>query len=403
MNTIFETITSGTITSPQGFLAGAVSSGIKTQKGLDLAILYSEQSCVAAGVFTTNAIKASPIIFAQKNLENNRAQMFVVNSGCANACTGESGYDDTKKMANLAAAKMGISSNDVLIASTGVIGIRLPMTKIEHGISQITISKQGGKEFAKAIMTTDTGTKEIALSLESDIGKFIIGGVAKGSGMIHPNMATMLCFITTDANVDVDFLQIALQKAVDQSFNMITVDGDTSPSDMAVVLANRLAGNELINKKNGNDFQRALNDVCLFLAKCIIRDGEGSTKLIEVVVKGAYNHMDARLASRTVAGSSLFKAAINGNDPNWGRIVAALGRSGARVNGEKLDLSINNICVMNHGNPVTFNAKNLSHTLADKNNDVEVMIQLNMGKGEATAWGCDLSREYVTINSAYTT
>jgi glutamate N-acetyltransferase/amino-acid N-acetyltransferase len=400
MGAEFKAITSGTVTSPQGFLAGAVQAGIKSQKGLDLAILCSEKPCVAAGVFTTNTIKAAPVIISQKHLQDKRAQAIVVNAGCANACTGEPGLADTTEMARSVAEKLGLPTTDVLIASTGVIGVPLPMNKVRKGISKITIKSDGGHELARAMMTTDTFPKEIALSINASGGGFTLGGIAKGAGMIHPNLATMLCFLTTDAAVVPDFLQSALQKAVDASFNMITIDGDTSPSDTVVLLANGLAGNTTINKRNGELFQKALNEVCLYLAKCVARDGEGATKLIEITIEGALSEAEARLSARTVASSPLVKAAIHGNDPNWGRVVAALGRSGAKVDETKLVAYLNDFCVMRQGKPVPFNKQEASNSLDSE--EVSVKLELNMGKGKATAWGCDLSEEYVTINSAYT-
>ena len=400
MMTGFKAIASGTVTSPKGFLAGAVKAGIKSQEELDLAILCSEKPCVAAGVFTTTAIKAAPVILSQKHLKNKSARAIVVNSGCANACTGDSGMADAVDMAKLVAEKLGLSTEDVLVASTGVIGVPLPMERIRAGIREVVLTKEGGHELARAIMTTDTFPKEIAMSVDAKPGEFTIGGVAKGAGMIHPDMATMLCFLTTDAVVDARFLQAALQKAVDVSFNMITIDGDTSPSDTVVILANGLAGTETINGRNGELFQEALDEVCLYLAKCVARDGEGATKLIEVTVEGALNEEQARLAARTIAGSPLLKAAIHGNDPNWGRIVAALGRSGAKVNERKLDVYLNDVCVMKQGSPVPFDRQELGTSLAGK--EVSVRLYLNLGRGKAVAWGCDLSEEYVTINSAYT-
>jgi len=396
----FKAITSGTVTSPQGFLAGAVKANIKSPEKLDLAILYSENPCVAAGVFTTTAIKAAPVILSQKHLKSRKAQAVVVNSGCANACTGDSGMADAVEMAKLVSEKLRLSVEDVLVASTGVIGVPLPMERIQAGIRQIAITKDGGHELAKAMMTTDTFSKEAAIFVESKLGGFAIGGVAKGAGMIHPNMATMLCFLTTDATVEARFLQSALQRAVDVSFNMITIDGDTSPSDTVVILANGLASAETINSRNGELFQKALNEICLCLAKCVARDGEGATKLIEVAVEGALNEEHARLAARTIVSSPLFKAAVHGNDPNWGRVVAALGRSGAKVNERKLEVYLNGVCVMKQGSPVPFDKQEVSTSLAGK--EVSVRLCLNLGQGKAVAWGCDLSEEYVTINSDYT-
>ena len=401
MNSGSKSIISGTATSPRGFLAGAVASGIKYHRELDLGILYSEEPCVAAGVFTTNAIKAAPIALSQRQLQGRSAQAIVVNSGCANACTGDSGVTDAGEIVSLVAEKLGLPLSDVLVASTGVIGVPLPMEQIRAGIRNIKLTKDGGHELAKAMMTTDTFTKEIAVSVGVEPGGFTIGGVAKGAGMIHPDMATMLCFLATDAAVDADFLQVALRKSADRSFNMITVDGDTSPSDMVVLLANGLAGDERIDHSNGDIFQRALDEVCLYLAKCIARDGEGAIKLMEISIEGAFTENEARLAARTIAGSSLVKAAIHGNDPNWGRIVVALGRSGAQVAERKLDLYLNDVCVMKQGSPVSFNREMVSSSLGGK--EVFLRLSLNLGSGRAIAWGCDLSEEYVTINSAYTT
>ncbi|OGN92649.1 MAG: bifunctional ornithine acetyltransferase/N-acetylglutamate synthase [Chloroflexi bacterium RBG_13_50_10] len=401
MGAELKAITSGTVTSPQGFQAGAVEASIKSPDKLDLAILLSEKPCVAAGVFTTTAIKSAPVILSRKHLKNNNAQAVVVNSGCANACTGDPGMADAVEMAKLVSEKLGVSAKDVLVASTGVIGVPLPMEQVRAGIRRIVLTKDGGHKLARAIMTTDTLAKEMAISVESGLGGFTIGGVAKGAGMIHPNMATLLCFLTTDAAVEASFLQSALQKAVDASFNMVTIDGDTSPSDTVVILANGLARTQTVNKGNGEVFQKALTEVCLYLAKCVARDGEGATKLIEVVVEGALNEAQARLAARTIASSPLFKAAIHGNDPNWGRVVAALGRSGAKVNEKKLDIYLNDVCVMKQGSPAPFDKQELSKSMAGK--EVSVRLCLNLGQAKAVAWGCDLSEEYVTINSAYTT
>jgi glutamate N-acetyltransferase/amino-acid N-acetyltransferase len=396
-----KTIEAGTVTSVQGFTAGAVSAGIKKQDVLDLAILYSKTPCTAAAVFTTNAIKSAPVLLDQKHLQNKKAQAIVVNSGCANACTADKGMTDAVEMAKSVAKKLGISPQDVLVASTGVIGVPLPMEKITSGIAKVVLSEDGGHELARAMMTTDTFAKEIAIQFQAEPNGFTIGGVAKGAGMIHPNMATMLCFLTTDATVNAEFLQSALKKAVDDSFNMITVDGDTSPSDTAAILANGMAGNPTFNRKNGEPFQKALDKVCIYLAKAIAKDGEGATKLIEVMVEGARNEAEARLAARTIASSPLVKSAMHGNDPNWGRVVSAAGRSGAKVIESKLDAYLNQICVMRQGHPMPFDKQQASASLDNK--EVLLRVNLNLGPGRAIAWGCDLSAEYVNINSAYTT
>jgi len=399
---MFTLVPSGSVGSASGFLAGAVRAGIKSKEELDLAILYSEVTCTAAGVFTTNQIKSAPVILSQKRIVKGRAQAVVVNSGCANACTGGQGLADAHEMANLAAAKLSISPEEVLVASTGVIGVPLPMDKIRAGIPKIKPTREGGHDFCRAIMTTDTRPKEMAVQVDSRGTKFTIGGVAKGIGMVHPNLATMLCFVTTDAVVTADFLPAALQKAVDCSFNMVSIDGDTSPNDCVFLLANGLAGNESIDFDNGGDFQEALNAVCIHLAKSMARDGEGATKLIEVIVEGAEDQVWARQAARTIAGSPLVKAAIYGNDPNWGRIVAALGRSGARVSEDRLVVYLNDVCVMKQGCPATFSKEEMTLSLSNSDN-VLIKLCLNSGDGQATAWGCDLSEEYVRINSRYTT
>jgi len=395
-------IPSGSVTSASGFLAGAVHAGIKDKDELDLAILCSKVPCKAAGVFTTNQIKSAPVILSQRHVAGGRARAIVVNSGCANACMGGQGLADARGMANLAAAKLGISPEEVLVASTGIIGLPLPMDKIRTGIPKVKPTREGGHDFCRAIMTTDTRPKEIAVQVDSKGVKFTIGGVAKGIGMVHPNMATMLCFITTDAVVNSYFLRVALQKAVDCSFNMVSIDGDTSPNDCAFLLANGLASNEPIDFDNGGDFQEALNAICTNLAKSMARDGEGATKLIEVIVEKAEDQAGACQAARTIASSPLVKAAIHGNDPNWGRIVAALGRSGARVREDRLDVYLNDVCVMKQGCPTNFNKEEMKSALSNSDN-VLIRLCLHLGDGQATAWGCDLSEEYVRINSRYTT
>ncbi len=396
---MFEFLASGSVTSAHGFLAGAVESGIKSRGGLDLAILHSEKVCAAAGVFTANAIKAAPVVISEMRVRTGNAQSLIVNSGCANACTGEEGIADAEEMAELTARKLGISANNILVASTGVIGVRLPLRCIQSGVERIVLKPDGGHELARAIMTTDTFPKEVALRIEADCGVFTIGGIAKGAGMIHPNLATMLCFLTTDADVEASHLQSCLKEAVDISFNMITVDGDTSPNDMVVLLANGMSGSKIEVQDTGL-FQKALNEVCLYLAKCVARDGEGATKLIEVTVDGALGVVEARMAARAIAGSPLVKAALHGNDPNWGRIVAALGRSGIRVEEKRLDVYLCDVCVMKQGQPQPFDRYGLSKELASK--EVSLKLNLNLGQAKAVAWGCDLSEEYVTINSAYT-
>ncbi len=400
-----QQILQGTITSPRGFTAGAVFADIKAwvKKPFDLAILYSEKPCAAAGTFTLNKIKAAPVLWCQDRVARGRAQAIVVNSGCANACTSGRGLADAGQMASLAAQKSGISSEDVLVASTGVIGTYLPMDKIKRGVEQISLSPDGGHDFAQAIMTTDTVPKEIAVEFEVGGKTVTIGGVAKGAGMIHPNMATMLCFLTTDAAVKPDFLQNSLRRAVELSFNMISIDGDTSTNDSVLLLANGLAGNDGLADgiEGAADFQAALEYVCIYLAKCIARDGEGSTKLIEVTVSGAYSTEDARIAARTVVSSSLVKTAVYGGDPNWGRVVAAVGRSGAQVEESKIDLYLDELCLMHEGRPAEFEKAEAKALMNFE--EITFRLNLNLGNGEATAWGCDFTEEYIALNGDYTT
>jgi glutamate N-acetyltransferase/amino-acid N-acetyltransferase len=400
-----DVIAGGAVTSPRGFRAGATSAGIKksAEHKLDLAILFSEVPCVAAAVFTTNRIKAASVFLSQERLQKGSAGALVVNSGCANACTGEQGLADAAEMAALTANAIGVAPEDVLVASTGVIGQPLPMPVIKEGLSRIVLSIDGGHELATAIMTTDTVPKETAVAARLGDTEFTVGGVAKGSGMIHPDMATMFCFLTTDAAVDLGFLKPALRKAADRCFNMISVDGDTSPSDTVLIMANGLAGNEPISPDSqmADAFQQALDQVCIHLAKAIAGDGEGATKLIEVTVDGAVSITEARLAARTVVSSPLVKAAVYGNDPNWGRIVAAVGRSGVEVVEANIDLHLGDVGVLKKGRLLPFSEESLVQVL--KQSEVPIRLHLNLGTASATAWGCDLSEEYVTINSQYMT
>ncbi|MFQ5997544.1 MAG: bifunctional glutamate N-acetyltransferase/amino-acid acetyltransferase ArgJ, partial [Dehalococcoidales bacterium] len=401
MKAEFEFIPSGSVTSPEGFQAGATYAGIKKGKDLDLGILASKVPCVVAGLFTTNRIKAAPVVLCQQRLRDGKASAVVINSGCANACTGEKGLADAEEMAKLAAEVIGVSPKGVLVASTGVIGQRLPMERLRAGMVQVMLSRSGGHRLARAMMTTDTVPKEVAV--KSDEGGFIIGGVAKGAGMIHPDLATFLCFLTTDAGTDADFLKSALRQAADISFNLVSIDGDTSTNDTVLLMANGLAGGEPIvsGSRRAEVFQEALNQLCIHLAKAMARDGEGATKLVEVTVGGAPNIAAARLAARTIVSSPLVKSAIHGNDPNWGRVVAAVGRSGVEVVEAKIDLYLGNLCLLKAGCPQPFDREEAVSLL--QGSEVSIILELNLGNDTATAWGCDLSEEYVTINSHYTT
>jgi glutamate N-acetyltransferase/amino-acid N-acetyltransferase len=403
MKTVIEFIPSGGITSPGGFSAGAVSAGIKNSGGerLDLAILLSEAVCNVAAVFTGNKVKAAPVILSQQRLKEGKAFAVIVNSGCANACTGEEGIKHANEMTEIAARHVGVSPSDVLVASTGVIGNCLPLNRIKDAISKITFSVEHGHDFALAIMTTDTVPKEAAVIITD--GGFIIGGTVKGSGMIHPDMATLLCFLTTDAAVETNFLNKALKEAVDISLNMVSVDGDTSTNDMVLIMANGRAGGELIteNSKLAGLFREALVSLCTHLAREIARDGEGATKLIEITVKGASSLTDARLVARTIVSSPLVKTAVHGSDPNWGRIITAAGYSGADVSIDKLALDIGGIQVVKNGRPVSFKHADVVNVL--DGTEISIVLDLGLGDAEAVAWGCDMSEEYVTINSEYTT
>ena len=394
-----KNLRNGTITSPKGFLAGAIAAGIKTKGGPDLGILYSEKPCAVAGRFTKNRIKAAPVQWCQERVASGKAQAVIINAGCANACTGAQGMKDARAMAQIAARKLDIPDDSVLVASTGVIGKKLPIDLIEAGAMKMELSATGGHELARAIMTTDTHPKEIAVAVE-EYG-FIVAGIAKGAGMIHPDMATMLSFLTTDAKIDARLLDRLLGEAVDESLNMITVDGDTSTNDTVLILANGAGGVVKVGTKAAEAFAEALSKVCIYLARSIAADGEGATRLIEVTVEGAKSLADARIAARTIVGSPLVKSAVHGRDPNWGRIIAALGRSRAEFNPKKVDLYLANMQLMSAGEPVPFNKKTASAAMGK--DEVKVRVVLNGGKHSATAWGCDLSAEYVAINSDYTT
>jgi glutamate N-acetyltransferase/amino-acid N-acetyltransferase len=401
MNARFEFISSGTVTSPNGFTAGAVEAGIKQEKKLDLAILASEVPCVAAGLLTSNRIKAAPVVLCQQRLSRGKATGVVINSGCANACTGEQGLADAEETAGLAAGVIGTTPDQVLVASTGVIGQMLPMARLRRAIKQIKLNREGGHELARAIMTTDTVPKEAAVRVKE--GGYTIGGAAKGSGMIHPDLATFLCFLTTDARVDPGFLQSALKEAADVSFNMVSIDGDTSTNDTLLLLASGMAGNEVIlsGTAEAEVFQQALEGLCISLAKAIARDGEGATKLFEVTVQGALDRAAARQIARTIVSSPLVKTAIYGNDPNWGRILAAAGRSGAEVEESKIDLYLDDIGLFKAGHPQPFDhAEAVKHI---NQTEVTFVLNLNLGDGDAVAWGCDLTENYAEINSHYTT
>lgn len=395
----------GGVTAAEGFMAGAASAAIKKENKLDVAVIYSSVPAPAAGVFTLNKVKAAPVLVSMERLAQGKVQAVVVNSGNANACNGEQGMRDAVSMAAEAATVLGIPEEMVLVASTGVIGKKMPMNKVLPGVREAAglVSPEGGALAAKAIMTTDTYPKEAAVRLELGGKKVTVGGMAKGSGMIHPNMATLLCFITTDAAISPSCLKQALKYAVDHSFNMITVDGDTSTNDMVVIMANGMAGNKVIEDEGGDytAFREALARVCTELAVAIARDGEGATKLIEVEVRNADTEGDARLAARAVAGSNLVKAAVFGLDANWGRIICAAGYSGAVFDPERVDIFLGDVQVAKDGGSLEFSEERALDVLREST--VKIIIDFKSGPFNATAWGCDLSYDYVKINADYRT
>lgn len=402
---MIELIQNGSLTSAKGFLAGGTYAGLKTlaEDTLDLGILVSETPASVAGVFTSNRVVSPSVVLSKKRVKKGTARAVVANSGCANCCVGSQGLTDAGEMASLAARQAGVGAEDVLVCSTGVIGVELPMALVRQNIGNVELDAAGGHEFAQAIMTTDSRPKEIAVSVEIDGRRVTLGGAAKGVGMIHPNMATMLAFIATDAPVEQGFLQLALTEAVYQSFNMISVDGDQSTNDTALVLANGAAGGPTIEggSASAGHFQEALTYVCTELAKEMVRDGEGAQRLIEAVVDGASSRSDARLAARAIVSSSLVKAMVHGGDPNWGRILMALGGSGADLEESKIDVFINDIQIVHEGLAIPYFKDAVVSAMSVP--DVRFRASLNIGDASATAWGCDLTEEYVTFNSAYST
>jgi glutamate N-acetyltransferase/amino-acid N-acetyltransferase len=404
--TEMEPIANGAITDAAGFRAGAVHAGIKKDgHSLDLCIIASERPATAAGVFTRNKVRAAPVLVSEERLRGGRCQAIVVNAGNANCCTAERGLADARRMTELTAQKLGVAVPDVAVASTGVIGVHLPMERVEAGIGSVELrsGNQAGHDAALAIMTTDTRPKEAAVRLSVGGRNVVVAGIAKGSGMIHPNMATMLAFVVTDAALSPSLLRRATIEATDRSFNQMTVDGDTSTNDTLMVLANGAAGNDPVElgSHDAAAIQEALTTVCAELAKLVARDGEGATKFVEMIVEGALSDADARLAAKAVVSSSLVKTAVYGADPNWGRVLCALGYSGAEVDERKVDLRIGDVWLMKAGQIQSFDRA--AGVAALRGPDVEIWADLNLGTGKAKAWGCDLTEGYVEINGKYTT
>ena len=400
----------GGVTAAEGFEAAAAAAGIKYQGRDDMALIYSGIPCRAAGTFTTNVVKAAPVKWDQKIVaEAPYVQAVVVNSGIANACTGAEGYGYCKETAEEAAKVLGVPETAVLVASTGVIGMQLPMDRLKKGISLLKEAKGEGAEkgtaAAKAIMTTDTIHKEIAVQVELGGKTVTIGGMSKGSGMIHPNMCTMLAFVTTDVAISKEMLQRAVSADVKDTYNMISVDGDTSTNDTLLVLANGLAGNPEITEENEDyrTFAAALNEVNTYLAKKMAGDGEGATALFEVKIVGAESKEQAVTLSKSVVTSSLVKAAIYGHDANWGRILCAMGYSGAQFDPEKVDLffesAAGRIQIIENGVAVDYSEEEATRILSEP--EVTAIADVKMGTASAVAWGCDLTYDYVKINADY--
>ena len=403
-------IITGGVTAEKGFQAASTAAGIKYQNRTDMAMVYSEKPCKAAGTFTTNVVKAAPVKWDQNIVYHQpEAQVIVCNSGIANACTGEEGFGYCRETAKAAAEALGVSENSVLVASTGVIGMQLPIQKLADGVKAMAPvldgSPEAGNQAAKAIMTTDTVEKEVAVEFEAGGKTVTIGGMCKGSGMIHPNMCTMLGFVTTDLNISKELLQEALSENVQDTYNMVSVDGDTSTNDTVLLLANGMAENPEITEKN-EDYQafcEALNYVNTTLAKKIAGDGEGATALFEVKVIGAESKEQAVTLSKSVVTSSLTKAAIYGHDANWGRILCAMGYSGAQFDPEKVDLYFESkagkIKIIENGVATGYSEEEATRILSEE--AVTAIADVKMGTCTATAWGCDLTYDYVKINADY--
>ena len=404
-----KSITGG-VTAAKGFQAAAAAAEIKYKGRTDMAMIYSESPCAAAGTFTTNVVKAAPVKWDQDVVYHHGvAQAVICNSGIANACTGTEGYGYCKETADAAAELLGIRADSVLVASTGVIGMQVPIDRIKNGVKMmvpvLSETIEAGTEAAKAIMTTDTVKKEVAVQVEIGGKTVTVGGMCKGSGMIHPNMCTMLGFVTTDADISREMLQEALSEDVKDTYNMDSVDGDTSTNDTVLLLANGMAGNPRITEKNEDfeKFKEALNFVNTTLAKKIAGDGEGATALFEVKVIGAQSKEQAVTLSKSVVTSSLTKAAIYGHDANWGRILCAMGYSGARFDPEKVDLYFESragkIKIIENGVSTGYSEEEATKILSE--DEVTAIADVKMGDCSATAWGCDLTYDYVKINADY--
>ena len=403
----YKVIEGGSITSPKGYVAGACYVGVKSRKSEkpDVAILYSQEPAACAALFTTNKFCAAPVLLGREVLKKGKARAVVINSGNANAATGEQGLENAKKVELLAEELLGLGPDEVFVSSTGVIGQQLPVDKVLEGVRRIvpTLNVEQGTDAAWAIMTTDLVKKEVAYELELSGGTIRIGAMAKGSGMIHPNMATTLSYVTTDAKVEASILQKMLKDAADKSFNMTTVDGDTSTNDSLFLFANGASGVAIETEEDKAAFAALLDDICIDMARRIASDGEGATHLMIVEAKGLPTEQDARLVARSIAGSTLFKAAVFGRDANWGRIMAAAGYSGADVDPTRADCILKSaageVAVMEAGFGTDFSEELAKAVLTE--HDITVVVDFHSGNGQATAFGCDLTYDYVKINGDY--
>ena len=394
----------GSVCAPQGYRAAGVAAGIKPSGNPDVTLIVSDRPAHAAALFTRNRVVAAPVLVSREHVRNGNARAIAVNAGCANACTGTEGMENARRMARIAARLLEVDPEEVLIASTGIIGRQLPMDRLEAGLAAAShaLRPDAGPEAARAIMTTDTRPKEIAVEITVDGSRFRIGGICKGSGMIEPNMATMLAFITTDAEVWPEVLQSALTSAAERSFNCVTVDGDTSTNDSLFIMANGASGVRISPESpTHRAFCDGLLHVCVHLAKELARDGEGATKLVEIQVTGARSTAQARKVSKSIANSPLVKTALFGNDPNWGRILCAAGYSGVPIDQERLALTVAGYPLVREGEPVEFDEATVSRAMKAP----EVLIRLDLGQGRqgTTVWTCDFSYDYVRINAEYTT
>lgn len=393
------------VTFPKGFKAAGVKAGIKKSGNLDLALIYTEKEAAVAGVFTKNAVAAAPVIVSREVVKGGKAHAIVANAGCANACTGEAGIANARKMAALTAAEVGCAVEEVLVGSTGIIGVNLPMDKLEAGIKAAAaeLSEDGSKNAGNAIITTDTYSK--ACSCEVEIGGKAVrfGAIAKGSGMIQPNMATMLCYITTDANISSQLMQKALSDIVEVSFNMISVDGDMSTNDTVLVLANGESGAPEITEGSPeyDKFYATLKEICQELSKRIAADGEGATKFLTINVSGTKTFEDAKTVAMSIAKSPLVKTAFFGEDPNWGRVICAVGYAGIPMVPEKTVIKFGGIPVYANGLGAEFKEEDIHKVMAE--HDIVIDVEMGLGEAEATVWSCDFSYEYVKINGEYHT